>query len=77
MRPLIFLFLFLCTAAVFAQAPAGDPYSSLPFLIGDWVADGPTSAGSGRLGGKFEIAPPGKPEEFKTYLEWTAKRKAS
>jgi hypothetical protein len=30
-----------------------------------------------RLGGKFEIAPPGKPEEFKTYLERTAKRKAS
>ena len=29
----------------------------------------------GRVGGKFEIAPPGKPEEFKTYLEWTAKRK--
>ena len=29
----------------------------------------------GRLGGKFEIAPPGKPEDFKTYLEWTAKRK--
>jgi hypothetical protein len=22
-----------------------------------------------------EIAPPGRPEEFKTYLEWTAKRK--
>lgn len=29
----------------------------------------------GRLSGKFEVAPPGKPEEFKTYLEWTAKRK--
>jgi hypothetical protein len=29
----------------------------------------------GRLGGRFEISPPGKPEEFKTYLEWTAKRK--
>ena len=29
----------------------------------------------GRLSGKFEIAPPGKPEEFKKYLEWTAKRK--
>jgi hypothetical protein len=29
----------------------------------------------GWLGGKFEIAAPGKPEEFKTYLEWTAKRK--
>lgn len=31
----------------------------------------------GRLSGKFEVAPPGKPEEFKTYLEWTAKRKPS
>jgi hypothetical protein len=30
----------------------------------------------GRLGGKFEIAPAGKPEEFRAYLEWTAKRKA-
>jgi hypothetical protein len=29
----------------------------------------------GRVGGKFEVAPPGKAEEFKTYLEWTAKRK--
>jgi hypothetical protein len=31
----------------------------------------------GRLGGKFELAEPDKPEEFKTYLEWTAKRKPS
>lgn len=31
----------------------------------------------GRLSGKFEVAPPGKAEEFKTYLEWTAKRKPS
>lgn len=31
----------------------------------------------GRLGGKFELAEPGKTEEFKTYLEWTAKRKPS
>jgi hypothetical protein len=29
----------------------------------------------GRVGGRFELAPPGKAEEFKTYLEWTAKRK--
>jgi hypothetical protein len=31
----------------------------------------------GRLAGKFELTPPDKPEEFKTYLEWTAKRKPS
>lgn len=29
----------------------------------------------GRLSGKFELAQPEKPEEFKTYLEWTAKKK--
>jgi hypothetical protein len=150
-----------------AQAPAGDPYGAIRFLMGEWVADGPAAAGGGhfeftpdvqgnlvvrrnhaeypsagdrpvanhddlmviyreggatraiyfdneghviryaveaagpdavtflseaaagapryrlsykklpdgRVGGKFEVAPPGKPEEFKTYLEWTAKRK--
>jgi hypothetical protein len=169
MRRLLFLILFLCGgAAILAQAPApaGDPYSELRFLKGQWIADGPAAAGGGhfeffsdvqknvlirrnhaeypaangrpaadhddlmviyreggtraiyfdneghviryavetgapdavtfvseaasgapryrlsykklpdgRLGGKFEIAPPGRPEEFKTYLEWTAKRK--
>jgi hypothetical protein len=167
MRRLLFLILFLCSTAAFAQAQAGDPYAPLHFLIGEWVADGPATAGSGhfeftrdiqgnlivrrnhsespaasdrpvanhddlmviyregggtraiyfdneghvirytveaggpdavtfvsepaagaprfrlsykklpdgRVGGKFEIAPPGKAEEFKTYLEWTAKRK--
>jgi hypothetical protein len=167
MRRLLFPILFLCAAAAFAQAQAGDPYASVRFLIGEWVADGPAAAGSGhfeftrdlqgnivvrrnhaetpaagdrpvanhddlmviyregggtraiyfdneghvirytvesgapdtvafvseaaagapryrlsyrklpdgRLSGKFEIAPPGKPEELKTYLEWTAKRK--
>jgi hypothetical protein len=29
----------------------------------------------GRVGGKLELAQPDKPEEFKAYLEWTAKRK--
>jgi hypothetical protein len=163
-RSLLFLIFFLCGAAAFAQP--SDPYASLRFLIGEWVADGPAAAGSGhfeftrdlqgnvivrrnhaespaagdrpvanhddlmviyregggtraiyfdneghvirytveaggpdavtfvseaaagtprfrlsykklpdgRVGGKFEVAPPGKPEEFKTYLEWTAKR---
>lgn len=167
MRRLMLPILFcLCGAVALAQAPAGDPYAALRFLIGEWVADGPAAGDSGhfeftsdvqgnvlirrnhaeypaangrpaanhddlmviyreggtlaiyfdneghviryaveagapdavafvseaasatpryrlsykklpdgRLGGKFEIAPPGKPEEFKTYLEWTAKRK--
>ena len=29
----------------------------------------------GTLSGKFEIAPPGQPDAFKTYLEWTARKK--
>jgi hypothetical protein len=170
MRRLLCLIIFLCSSVALAQppAPAADPYAQLRFLIGEWVADGPATAGSGhfefapdvqgkvlvrrnhaeypaangrpaashddllviyqegkphaiyfdseghiirydvetgaadavtfvsesatgmpryrlsykklpdgRLSGKFEIAPPGKPEEFKAYLEWTAKRKPS
>jgi hypothetical protein len=29
----------------------------------------------GTLNGKFEIAPPGQPDAFKTYLEWSARKK--
>lgn len=29
----------------------------------------------GTLNGKFEIAPSGQPEAFKTYLEWTSRKK--
>ena len=29
----------------------------------------------GTLSGKFEIAPPGQPDAFKTFLEWSAGRK--
>jgi hypothetical protein len=29
----------------------------------------------GTLSGRFEIAPPGQPEAFKTYLEWSARKK--
>jgi hypothetical protein len=168
MRRLLFAVFFLCgVTAAFAQGPGGDPFSKLRFLMGEWVADGPASAGTGhfeftpdvqgkvlirrnhaeipaakpkpavvhddlmviysegplratyvdseghviryslepgasgtatfvseaahgtprfrlsykklpdgRLGGKLELAQPEKPEEFKTYLEWTAKRKS-
>lgn len=167
MRRFLLLIFLLCATAAFAQAQPSDPYAPLHFLIGEWVADSPATAGSGhfeftqdiqgnvivrrnhsespaagdrpvanhddlmviyregggtraiyfdneghvirytveaggpdavtfvsetaagapryrlsykklpdgRVGGKFELAPPGKPEEFKTYLEWTAKRK--
>jgi hypothetical protein len=30
---------------------------------------------NGTLSGKFEIAPPGQPEAFKTYLEWNARKR--
>ncbi len=172
MRRLLFPIVFLCgilcgNTAALAQGPGGDPFSKLRFLMGDWVADGPVSAGAGhfeftpdvqgkvlirhnhaeipaakpkpavthddimlifndgvvratyvdseghvirytlvpgpsgtatfvseavhgtplfrlsytklpdgRLGGRFELAQPDKPEDFKTYLEWTAKRKS-
>ena len=29
----------------------------------------------GALSGKFEVAPPGQPEAFKTYLEWSARKR--
>jgi hypothetical protein len=31
----------------------------------------------GWLEGRFDIAPPGKPESFSHYLTWTARRKTS
>ncbi|MBZ5721544.1 MAG: hypothetical protein LAO03_14290 [Acidobacteriia bacterium] len=31
--------------------------------------------GANTLSGKFEIAPPGKADEFANYMEWTARRK--
>jgi hypothetical protein len=34
-----------------------------------------TRVKDGTLNGKFEIAPPGQPDAFKTYLEWQAGRK--
>jgi hypothetical protein len=34
-----------------------------------------TRVKDGTLNGKFEIAPPGQPDAFKTYLEWRARKK--
>ena len=34
-----------------------------------------TRVKDGTLNGKFEIAPPGQPDAFKTYLEWSARKK--
>jgi len=34
-----------------------------------------TRVKGGTLNGKFEIAPPGQPDAFKTYLEWSARKK--
>ena len=50
MRRLLFPIVFLCgVTAALAQGPTGDPFSKLRFLIGDWVADGPASAGTGHF----------------------------
>ncbi len=32
------------------------------------------SAANGNLDGRFEIAPPGKPDAFRAYLTWTSRR---
>src|ERR1700709_1563819 len=54
MRRLLFPIIFLCgVTAALAQGPGGDPFSKPRFLMGDWVADGPASAGTGH----FEFTP--------------------
>ena len=50
-------------AVVFLSEPAPGPRFRLTYT--------PTSQG---LSGQFEIAPPGAPDQFKTYLAWTARR---
>jgi hypothetical protein len=49
------------------QISAGAPRFRLTFRLG---ADGV-------LGGRFEVAPPGKPDSFGPYLAWTARRKTA
>jgi hypothetical protein len=60
-----------------AKAPGAVTFVSETVPDTPWFRLSYKKLPDGRLGGKFEIAPPGKPEEFKTYLEWTAKRKPS
>jgi hypothetical protein len=52
------------TASFVSDAAPGAPRYRLTYRLGD----------DGRLAGRFEIAPPGKPEEFAPYLAWTSTR---
>ncbi len=55
-------------SAVFLSEPApGAPRYRLTY----------DAAPDGRVSGRFEIAPPGKPEEFSTYLQWFMRRPAA
>src|SRR5262249_31607040 len=48
---------------------ASDPLPNAPrFRLTYVVGSGPL------LQGRFEIAPPGKPDSFAPYLQWTARR---
>lgn len=68
---------------LFAALAAAQPersaisWGGLEFLIGEWTGggSGQPGQGSGWFSLKFEIAPPGKPNEFKTYIEASAGRK--
>jgi len=51
-------------ASFVSEAAPGAPCYRLTYRLGD----------NGRLAGRFEIAPPGKPEEFAPYLAWTSTR---
>jgi hypothetical protein len=52
-------------ASFVSDAAPGAPRYRLTYRLGD----------DGRLKGRFEIAPPGKPEEFAPYLVWTSTRR--
>jgi hypothetical protein len=45
-----------------SEASAGAPRFRLSYKL----------AAGGKLAGRFEVAPPGKPEAFSPYLSWTA-----
>ncbi len=49
-----------------SEAAGGAPRFRLTYTLAD----------DGRLDGLFEIAPPGKPDAFATYLRWTSRRVA-
>jgi hypothetical protein len=48
-----------------SAAQAGQPRYRLTYR----------DSGKGLVDGRFEVAPPGKPEAFTRYMEWTARRK--
>jgi hypothetical protein len=46
-----------------------EPSSTTPrYRLSYKLAEG------GTMNGRFEIAPPGKPDDFKTYLEWSVRK---
>jgi len=51
-------------AVFLSEAVAGEPRYRLTY----------TAVASGAVDGRFEIAPPGAPEAFRTYLSWTTRR---
>jgi hypothetical protein len=53
------------TVRFVSGAQAGQPRYRLTYR----------ETGKDLVAGLFEVAPPGKPEEFKKYMEWTARRK--
>jgi hypothetical protein len=59
-----------------AKAPGAVTFVSETVPGTPWFRLSYKKLPDGRLSGKLELAQPGTAKEFKTYLEWTAKRKA-
>jgi hypothetical protein len=59
-----------------AKAPGAVTFVSETVPNTPWFRLSYKKLPDGRLSGKLELAQPGTAKEFKTYLEWTAKRKA-
>jgi hypothetical protein len=58
-----------------AKAPGAVTFVSETVPGTPWFRLSYKKLPDGRLSGKLELAQPGTTKEFKTYLEWTAKRK--
>jgi hypothetical protein len=85
MRYLLALTAICTMTAALLAGPAGKPagWGPLEALVGDWTGEGGGQPGQGtgsfsfqpgRWQIKFEIAPPGHPKEFATYIEAGARR---